>query len=95
MKRSLAADDPLRPLVPADLQSSSVPSGAALECAEPGYRGTAESVTGVLRRHGWTSSAAADPDLSGRYTTLRGATRQTAPGLRGHGRMVTGDRRTA
>ena len=71
MKRSLTADDALRPLSPADLQSSSVPSGAALVCAEPGYRGTAESVTGVLRRHGWTSSAAADLDRARWLASVR------------------------
>jgi DNA-binding response OmpR family regulator len=71
MKRSLTEDDALRPLSPADLQSSSVPAGAALVCTEPGLRGTAESVTGVLRRHGWTSSAAPDLDRARWLASVR------------------------
>jgi len=71
MKSSQTADDALRPLSPADLQSSSVPAGAALVCAEASSRGTADSVTAVLRRHGWTSSAAADLDRARWLASVR------------------------
>ncbi len=58
LNRSLQRDDPLRPLSPADLQTSTVPAGPALVCAEHGP--AAEPVAETLRRHGWTSSVAAD-----------------------------------
>jgi two-component system phosphate regulon response regulator PhoB len=71
MKRPLASDDVLCPLSPADLQSSSVPAGTALVCAEPGCRGAADSVTGILRRHGWTSSVADDLDRARWLASVR------------------------
>jgi DNA-binding response OmpR family regulator len=71
LKSSLTADDALRPLSPADLQSSSVPAGAALVCAEASSRGTAESVTVVLRRHGWTCAAAPDVDRARWLASVR------------------------
>jgi DNA-binding response OmpR family regulator len=57
MDRSLSSDDPLRPLSPADLQASTVPTGAALVCAELAV--AAEPVAAALRRRGWTSQVAA------------------------------------
>ena len=40
MSRPLTFDDPLRPLSPADLQSSTVPAGTALVCGEPARPGS-------------------------------------------------------
>jgi DNA-binding response OmpR family regulator len=71
MDRSPSSDDVLRPLSPADLQTSAVPAGTALVCAEPGSRGMTEPVTTVLRRHGWSASAAADLDRARWLASVR------------------------
>jgi DNA-binding response OmpR family regulator len=69
MDRSLSSDDPLRPLSPADLQASTVPTGAALACAELAV--AAEPVAAALRRHGWTSPVAADLDRARWLASVR------------------------
>jgi DNA-binding response OmpR family regulator len=71
MNRPLTFDDPLRPLSPADLQSSAVPAGTALVCPEPGVAGVAELVAGTLVRHGWASSVAADLDRARWLASVR------------------------
>ena len=71
MNRPLTFDDPLRPLSPADLQSSAVPAGTALVCAEPAVAGVAEIVAGTLVRHGWASSVAADLDRARWLASVR------------------------
>jgi len=71
MKSALTSDDVLRPLSPADLRGSNVPAGTAVVCAEPGCRVVAESVTGVLRRHGWTSSVDTDLDRARWLASVR------------------------
>src|SRR5260370_16209339 len=71
MKRALTSDDMLRPLSPADLRGNYVPAGTAVVCAEPGCRVVAESVTGVLRRHGWTSSVDTDLDRARWLASVR------------------------
>jgi DNA-binding response OmpR family regulator len=69
MSRPLTFDDPLRPLSPADLQSSAVPAGTALVCAE--LPSAAEAVAGILRQHGWTSPVAADLDRARWLASVR------------------------
>ena len=71
MSRPLTFDDPLRPLSPADLQSSTVPAGTALVCGEPARPGAAEPVAGALTRHGWASSVAADLDRARWLASVR------------------------
>src|ERR1700733_11677219 len=71
MSRPLTFDDPLRPLSPTDLQSSTVPAGTALVCGEPARPGAAEPVAGALTRHGWASSVAADLDRARWLASVR------------------------
>jgi two-component system phosphate regulon response regulator PhoB len=71
MSRPLTFDDPLRPLSPADLQSSTVPAGTALVCGEPARPGAAEPVAGALTRHGWASPVAADLDRARWLASVR------------------------
>jgi DNA-binding response OmpR family regulator len=54
MHSSLTWDDAIRPLSPTDLRNSVVAAGAAVVCAELPSCGAHGSVTGVLRRHGWS-----------------------------------------
>jgi two-component system phosphate regulon response regulator PhoB len=69
MDRSLSFDDPLRPLSPADLRTSTVPTGTALVCGE--LAAPAEPVAETLRRHGWTSPVAADLDRARWLASVR------------------------
>jgi DNA-binding response OmpR family regulator len=69
MDRSLSFDDPLRPLSPADLQTSTVPTGTALVCAE--LAAPAAPVAETLRRHGWASPVAADLDRARWLASVR------------------------
>src|ERR1700722_11107704 len=71
MDRSSRFDDPLRPLSPADLQTTPVPAGTALVCAEPSLLAAAEPVSSILRRHGWTSPVAADLDRARWLASVR------------------------
>src|ERR1700761_3000599 len=69
MSRPLTFDDPLRPLSPADLQTSTVPAGAALVCAE--LAAAADPVAETLRRHGWTAAVAAGLDRARWLASVR------------------------
>jgi DNA-binding response OmpR family regulator len=69
MDRSLSFDDPLRPLSPADLQTSTVPAGTALVCAE--IAAAAGPVAEALQRRGWTSPAATDLDRARWLASVR------------------------
>src|SRR5260370_28732308 len=71
MKRALTSDDMLRPLSPADLRGNYVPAGTAAVGAWAGCRVVAESVTGGLRRHGWTSSVDTDLDRARWLASVR------------------------
>jgi DNA-binding response OmpR family regulator len=71
MNRSSSFDDPLRPLSPADLQTTAVHAGTALICAEAALQTAAEPVAAALRRHGWTSSLAADLDRARWLASVR------------------------
>jgi two-component system response regulator MtrA len=71
MDRSLRFDDPLRPLSPADLQTTTVPAGTALVCAEPALLAAAEPAADTLRRHGWTSTVAANLDRARWLASVR------------------------
>ena len=69
MDRTLRFDDPLRPLSPADLRTSSVPAGTALVCAE--LAAAAAPVAETLGRHGWTSPVAAGLDRARWLASVR------------------------
>jgi DNA-binding response OmpR family regulator len=71
MNRSASFDDPLRPLSPADLQATVVQAGTVLVHAEPALQAAAEPVAAALRRHGWTSSVAADLDRARWLASVR------------------------
>jgi DNA-binding response OmpR family regulator len=71
MSSSLAWDDALRPLSPADLRNRVVDAGAAMVCAEHGSRGTPGSVTGLLHRHGWACPDAVDLDRARWLASVR------------------------
>jgi DNA-binding response OmpR family regulator len=71
MSRSPSFDDPLRPLSPADLQTTAVHAGTALICAEAAFQAAAEPVAAALRRRGWTSSLAADLDRARWLASVR------------------------
>jgi DNA-binding response OmpR family regulator len=71
MSRSLSFDDPLRPLSPADLQTTAVHAGTALICTEAALQSAAEPVAAALRRHSWTASLAADLDRARWLASVR------------------------
>ena len=71
MNRSASFDDPLRPLSHVDLQATVVQAGTVLVHAEPALQAAAEPVAAALRRHGWTSSVAADLDRARWLTSVR------------------------